>query len=336
MTAVTLTFLMIVRLPAVSLLLSATCLTPVIAEFLLPASLVAKPVDRVGVEEQVSLTPEEELSVARKDVLESRPYRINYELVREVLILNVQPSLVVSQETPDWWSEKQGYDLARLYAIALGKYSAFKVVPPPTWDEKSLLDETRSRGVDDASEASSGLRQNAATVKRPSVLGNREIDVQLNVADYSFQHLPVKRRGVGFGFVALNAKECSTETYFKSEIVLTERSGRPGFSQADRDVGISDLVAAEDERLVLDRLIIDKTGGASLNLNFLVGGAGGGNFTPPDKPLKRVIYQSVVDGAEAAFCLLTGQKDCIAYYKARALQAPSVLTVKQKKKVGGC
>jgi len=336
LTRIAIPFVIIMRIPAFSLLLAATCFTPFSAEFLLPASLMAKPADRVGAEEQLPLTPEEELASARKDVLASRPYKINYELVREVFVLNVRPSSVVSQEPPDWWSEKQGYDLARLYAIALGKYPAFKVVPPPTWDEKSLLDEARSRGAADDSEASSVLRQNGSLVKRPSVLGNREFDIQLNVADYSFQHLPVKRRGVGFGFVALNAKECSTETYFKSEILLDERRGGTGLTQATRNVANSDLAATEDEKLVLDRLIIDKTGGASLNLNFLVGGAGGGNFTPPDKPLKKVIYQSVVDGAEAAFCLLTGQKDCIAYYKARALQAPSVLTVKQKKKVGGC
>jgi hypothetical protein len=99
---------------------------------------------------------------------------------------------------------------------------------------------------------------------------------------------------------------------------------------------ISRLGDDADHGLAFDRLIVDKTGGASLNLNFLVGGAGGGNFTPPDKPLKKIIYQSVVDGAEAAFCLLTDQKECLAYYKSRGLQSPTVLTAKQKKKVGGC
>lgn len=319
-----------------SLLFSVLVSTALIAsESVSPTTAIAVPADYTQADKGF-LTPEEELALARKDVLEDRPYKIDYSLVNEILVLRVLPSTVSSDVLPDWWSEKQGYDLAKLFAVALGRYSVFKVVPPVTWDEKSLLEEARLRGAAEGSGTNVASIPNLKNIGSSSLLGNREYDVSINVAGYSFQHLPVKRRGIGLGFIALNSKECSTETYFKSEVVLNERGNLRGNGNASQGLAIADFGSSGDEKLTLDRLIVDKTGGASLNLNFLVGGAGGGSFTPPDKPLKKVVYQSAVDGAEAVFCLLTGQKDCVDYYRARALTRPSVLTAKQQKKVGGC
>lgn len=318
-------------------LVFASCSFLASADLLGARFSLAKPDARLEAAAQASdeeLSPEQELAAVQKSLFADRPYKINYGGISEVFVLKILPTAVRAPDVPDWWSDKQGYDIARLFALALAKYPVFKIVPPETWDERAVRLEAERSG------ALAALAAPVATqVKRTSargssaVLGNKELSAGLNVLDYGFQYMPVKRRGIGFGFVALNSKECSTETYFKSQVFL----GRPHAELKPMANPVLDATGLEDEQsLVIDRLIVDKTGGASLNLNFIVGGAGGGNFAPPDKPLKQIIYQSVVDAAEAAFCLATNQQQCLEYYKNRPQSSLTKLNAKQKKKVGSC
>ena len=50
--------------------------------------------------------------------------------------------------------------------------------------------------------------------------------------------------------------------------------------------------------------------------------------------MKKIIYESIVDGAEAAFCLAVNNKQCLDYYSKRPSLQPAKLTDKEKKKVG--
>ena len=52
--------------------------------------------------------------------------------------------------------------------------------------------------------------------------------------------------------------------------------------------------------------------------------------------MKKIIYESIVDGAEAAFCLAVNNKQCLDYYAKLPSLKPAKLTDKEKKKVGSC
>lgn len=279
------------------------------------------------------LMPEQELEKTRKAVLADRPYKKDYNSAKELITLKILPStLATAGPVPDWWSDKQSYDLARLYALALSHYPVFSVSPPENWNQKVLAQEGLATLGTDSSPAS---LSSSASLGRSSRLdlGERQLETSFDVDYYSFQYMPVKRRGIGFGFFAITNKECATETFMRSSVVLG--SGHSQHSPMRQDV-MMNLAGDKDDKVFYSRMIVNKTGGTSLNVNFLVGGAGGGNFNTPEKPLKKIIYESIVDGAEAAFCLAVNNKQCFDYYSKRPSLQPTKLTDKQRKKVGSC
>ena len=271
----------------------------------------------------------QELKQARTEVLAKRPYKLDPSTIKEVINVAVAPSQQLGSTPPDWWSEKQAYDIASLLSIALSNYPSFRVITPQTWEEH-LVDQNTSLSAAPMSSQPTG---------KNNFLDSRTITAQINILDYAFQYMPVKRRGIGLGFIALTSKECSSETFLKSEASIQDTKATS--SQPDPTAIASGLPTGaesllESQSVLMNRRIINTTGGASLNFNFLVGGAGGGNFNPPDKPLKQMIYESVADAAEAIYCLATDQKACIAYYRTRAQPLPTKLTNKQRKKVQSC
>jgi len=281
------------------------------------------------------LTIEEQVDLVRKRLLAGRPYKSDFSGASEVVSLEVLPSTLSSSATPpDWWSEKQSYDLARLYALALGYYPIFDVVPPETWDKKVLASQNLpapSHGSNDST-SETGTRKPLAASRLGVERAKRQ--TRFDVDLYNFQHMPVKRRGIGLGFIAITSKECSTETYLRSLVSLSPIEKPQSFNSA---VGSGfEGLDNDSTSIPLNRIVVDKTGGTSLNLNFLVGGAGGGNFDPPAKPLKEILLESVVDAAELTSCLATDNQKCIDYYRSLPRILPTKLNKKQKKKVGSC
>ena len=280
----------------------------------------------------LELSPEQELKLVRESLLADRPYEKDYNSISEIITLKILPSsLAPSAPVPDWWSEKQSYDLARLYALALSHYPIFRVSPPEDWNQKVLAQEGLAPPTTDSSR-SSVSSVSLARLNRID-LGPRQLETSFNIDYYGFQYLPVKRRGIGLGFFAITNKECATETFMRSSVVLNRFSSQRQLISAEP---VLDLVGDNGEQFFFSRMIVNKSGGTSLNVNFLVGGAGGGNFQPPEKPVKKIIYESIVDGAEAAFCLAVNNKQCLDYYSKLPSLKPTKLTDKEKKKVGSC
>lgn len=315
-------------------LLASVCSILAVSEMFVLPGIYASP--RAGDPKQpvesASQSVEQELEAARKAVLEDRPYKLNFQGIQEVVSLDVLPSSLSSDAlVPDWWSEKQRYDLARLYAIALRYYPIFKVNDPESWDSKVLSREGLAPKPSDVSVSPADRRAQLRAVGLNNVRKQTRFDVDL----YSFQHLPVKRKGIGIGFIAITNKQCSTETFLRSSVQLLSTTSEIT-PKGTTSSGIADVLNSDHETLVLNRMVVNKTGGTSLNLNFLVGGAGGGNFDAPAKPLKQIILDSIVDAAEAASCMASSNQACLDYYKNRPRLQPTKLTEKQKKKVESC
>lgn len=267
-------------------------------------------------------TLEKELSESRNTVLKDRPYRLDPYAIKQVTIVRVKPSTQRSETVPEWWSDKQAYDLAELLSLALSRYAGIKAKPSQSW-EQNLLDQEKSL---------SNKQTPAKAAETSNPLGNPIIDTQMDILSYNFQHMPIKRRGIGLGFVAMTVKHCSTETHLKTAVSIERPLANKAQKESTSPTAINDV----GMQLPITRLINSSTGGASLNFNFLVGGAGGGNFVPPDKPLKKIILEGTVDAAEAIYCLITDQKDCLKYYEQRPHPNPSRLSEKDKRRVQSC
>ena len=267
-------------------------------------------------------TVENELSRSRAEVLKDRPYRLDPHAIKQVTIVRVKPSAQHAEIPPEWWSDRQAYDLAELLALALSRYAGVKPEASQNWEEHLLSQE-------DSIQASlaPGAKRNQL-----NPLGNPIIEAQMDVLAYNFQHMPVKRRGLGLGVVALTVKHCSTETYLKTSVSIDQ----PMATSLHTSTAAEAMANTIATKLPITQLIKNSTGGASLNLNFLVGGAGGGNFTPPDKPLKKILFDGTVDSAEAIYCLITNQKDCLDYYQQRPHPSPTKLSDRDKRKVASC
>ena len=282
---------------------------------------------------QKDLTVEEELAKTKADILTKRPYKLEPENLKEITVILIKPTSLAGQVAPDWWSEKQAYDISKLYGLALAKYPGIKVQLSETWEDKILREES-PKNIDLVADQGSQTRV-AKLAAKPLIHASARMELvaELKIIDYSFQYMPVRRRGVGLGFIALNSKECTTETFLKSETSVAKGLS-PG--AASIKIGMNSIEEISSQTVAQSRMILERSGGTSLNFNFLLGGAGGGNFLPPDKPLKRIIYETVVDAAEATYCLTTNQEECLRYYKNLPVIQPSKLTKKQRKKVGGC
>lgn len=303
----------------------ASCRAAALTALLLTPTLLTAP-SASGQQASSEEAIQQDLKLARKEVLSKRPYKLDPSRISEVINVNVKPSQQQATTVPDWWSEKQAYDIATLLSVALSHYPSFRVSTPKTWEDHLVASNT-------APQDSQATLQPA----RPAnFLNSRTINAQVDILDYVFQYMPVKRRGIGLGFIALTSKECSSETFLKSSAGIQdmppEGAGQQPVLQSA--TSLDSLVGSQS--LPLSRRIINTTGGASLNFNFLVGGAGGGNFMPPDKPLKQIIVETVADAAEAIYCLATDQQACITYYRTRPQPLPTKLTNKQRKKVQSC
>jgi len=311
-----------------SLIRSATLTSLLLAPILLTAPSATA---QQGPSEE---TIQQDLKLARKEVLAKRPYKLDPSRISEVINVNVIPSQQRAVNVPDWWSEKQAYDIATLLSLALSNYSSFRVATPKTWEDHIVDMNTSSQAGEPTGQPTG--QPSGQPIKRKNFLNSRTINAQVDILDYVFQYMPVKRRGIGLGFIALTSKECSSETFLQSSASIRDvQSGEPALQTASgTSTNLESLLGSQS--LPLSRRIVNTTGGASLNFNFLVGGAGGGNFNPPDKPLKQIIYETVADAAEAMYCLATDQTACIDYYRTRPQPLPTKLTTKQRKKVQSC
>lgn len=248
------------------------------------------------------------LEAARKKVLADRPYKLNrYDKASDIK-LSITPVTLNTEVIPDWWSEKQGYDISKLLESAMTYYPGIRLIPGKTWEETSVQQELGAATAE------------AATKKTKRFLGKQKPEVIVSlkpeIINYQFQVFKPKKRGVGLIFIAITSKSCKTESFI---------SFRNDLSQATASGGKQGLDASQLFGQVFDvsRLLNSESGGTSLNLNAIVAGAGGGGFKPPERVTKELLYEAVVDIAEGTYCTLTSNKDCISYYNNRKQEKPT-------------
>ena len=243
---------------------------------------------------------EKDLAKARNDVLSSREYSLNQENLSKDIDVLIKPYQLTAEKAPGWWSEKQAYDMSFVLQKALNNYPGLNVSLEKTWEERILE------------------RENLSINKIKS--DNKEIIITPFVEDFKFQVLNPKTRGIGLVFISLNSKTCINETFLSTRYVFDFPSDSMRF--------IDDIESKE--------LLVKKKKGSSLNANLLFVGAGGGKFKAPEKPVKEVIYNSIVDSAEGLFCSLTDNKNCVKYYQEREYEFPTVEKKRKKKKDKSC
>ena len=245
---------------------------------------------------------EEDLAQSRKDVLSSREYSLNQETPSEDINVLITPYKLNAEEVPDWWSEKQAYDMSFVLMKALNNYPGLNVSLEKTWDERILE------------------MENLPINKKKSDTNNKKIIITPFVEDFKFQVLNPKTRGIGLVFISLNSKTCINETFLSTRYRI--------------DIPFDSMRLIDD--IKSKELLVKKKKGSSLNANLLILGAGGGKFKAPEKPVKEVIYNSIVDSAEGLFCSLTYNKNCITYYQEREYEFPTVEKKRKKKKDKSC
>lgn len=215
------------------------------------------------------------------------------------------------EEAPDWWSEKQSYDLALILAKSLDYYSDLEVLASQTWENQLLKKETESKNDDTIKSIgkSNSPMQTPRTYKDIKNI-QKTYEVKPSVTGYSFKYLRPKKQGIGLGFIAITNKSCTAESWLESRydlVPLTEKEpSNTGISAIDNTNSLASLQ--------ISKLLQKTTGGTSLNINFLFGGAGGGEFEPPEKATKELIYDTIVDAAEEIHCSLTQNTKCLEYY----------------------
>ena len=245
---------------------------------------------------------EKDLAKARKDVLSSREYSLNQETLSKDIDVLIKPYKLAAEQAPGWWSEKQAYDMSFVLQKALNNYPGLNVSVEKTWEERILE------------------RENLPSNNIKSDTNKKEIIITPFVEDFKFQVLNPKTRGIGLVFISLNSKTCINETFLSTRYVFEFPSDSMRF--------IDDIESKE--------LLVKKKKGSSLNANLLFVGAGGGKFKAPEKPVKEVIYNSIVDSAEGLFCSITDNKNCIKFYQEREYKFPTVEKKRKKKKDKSC
>ena len=237
---------------------------------------------------------EEDLEVARNVVLSSRGYSLNKNSSLEEINVIVNPYQLATEEAPDWWSEKQAYDMSFLLVKALNNYPGINASAEKTWEERILE------------------KENLLINKKESYLNSNSVTISPFVEDFKFQVLTPKKRGIGLVVISISSKTCINETFLSTRYVF------------DSNIDIEDIESKQ--------LLVKKKSGSSLNANLLFVGAGGGKFKAPEKPLKEVVYNSIADSAEGLYCALTNNGECIKYYQEREYQFPTVEKKRKKKK----
>ncbi len=236
---------------------------------------------------------EEDLEKSRSDVLSSRQYSLNKDLTSEEIDVVIRPYELSAEQSPDWWSEKQSYDMSFLLVKALNNYPGINASLEKTWEERILE------------------KENLLIYKKNYDI-KKGIFITPFVEDFKFQVLTPKKRGIGLVVISLSSKTCINETFLSTRY------------EFDSYIDIGDIESKQ--------LLVKKKSGSSLNANLFFVGAGGGKFKAPEKPVKEVVYNSIVDSAEGLYCALTNNGECINYYQEREYQFPTVEKKRKKKK----
>ena len=236
---------------------------------------------------------EEDLEKSRNNVLSSREYSLDKDLTSEEIDVVIRPYKLTAEQSPDWWSEKQAYDMSFLLVKALNNYPGINASLEKTWEERILE------------------KENLLIYKKNYDI-KKGIFITPFVEDFKFQVLTPKKRGIGLVVISLSSKTCINETFLSTRY------------EFDSNIDIDDIESKQ--------LLVKKKSGSSLNANLLIVGAGGGKFKAPEKPVKEVVYNSIVDSAEGLYCALTNNGECIKYYQEREYQFPTVEKKRKKKK----
>jgi hypothetical protein len=236
---------------------------------------------------------EEDLEKSRSDVLFSRQYSLDKDLTSEEINVVIRPYKLSAEQSPDWWSEKQAYDMSFLLVKALNNYPGINASLEKTWEERILE------------------KENLLIYKKNYDI-KKGIFITPFVEDFKFQVLTPKKRGIGLVVISLSSKTCINETFLSTRY------------EFDSYIDIGDIESKQ--------LLVKKKSGSSLNANLFFVGAGGGKFKAPEKPVKEVVYNSIVDSAEGLYCALTNNGECINYYQEREYQFPTVEKKRKKKK----
>ena len=81
---------------------------------------------------------EEDLEKSRNNVLSSREYSLDKDLTSEEIDVVIRPYKLTAEQSPDWWSEKQAYDMSFLLVKALNNYPGINASLEKTWEERIL------------------------------------------------------------------------------------------------------------------------------------------------------------------------------------------------------
>ena len=245
---------------------------------------------------------EEDLETARNDILSSRKYSLKKDFSSEVIDVIVKPYELTAEQSPDWWSEKQAYDMSFLLMKALNNYPGLNVSMEKTWEERILE------------------KENLLINKKESDINEERITITPFVEDFKFQVLNPKKRGIGLVVISLSSKTCINETFLSTRYAFN--------LPFDSNIPNEDIQSKQ--------LLVKKKSGSSINANLFFVSAGGGKFKAPEKPVKEVVYNSIVDSAEGLYCALTGKGECIKYYQERDYQYPTVEKKRKKKRDKSC
>ena len=237
---------------------------------------------------------EEDLEKSRNNVLSSREYSLEKDLNSEEIDLVIRPYKLTAEQSPDWWSEKQSYDMSFLLVKALNNYPGINASLEKTWEERILE------------------KENLLNNKKEFYINENRVIITPFVEDFKFQVLTPKKRGIGLVVISISSKTCINETFLSTRY------------EFDSNIDIDDIESKQ--------LLVKKKSGSSLNANLLFVGAGGGKFKAPEKPVKEVVYNSITDSAEGLFCALTNNGECMKYYQEREYQFPTVEKKRKKKK----
>ena len=237
---------------------------------------------------------EEDLEKSRNNVLSSRKYALEKDLTSEEIDVVIRPYKLTAEQSPDWWSEKQAYDMSFLLVKALNNYPGINASLEKTWEERILE------------------KENLLNNKKEFYINENRVIITPFLEDFKFQVLTPKKRGIGLVVISISSKTCINETFLSTRYVF------------DSNIDIEDIESKQ--------LLVKKKSGSSLNANLLFVGAGGGKFKAPEKPVKEVVYNSITDSAEGLYCALTNNGECIKYYQEREYQFPTVEKKRKKKK----
>ena len=241
---------------------------------------------------------EEDLEKSRNNVLSSRQYSLDKDVTSDEIDVVIRPYKLSAEQSPDWWSEKQAYDMSFLLVKALNNYPGINASLEKTWEERILE------------------KENLLNNREESDINENRVIITPFVEDFKFQVLTPKKRGIGLVVISLSSKTCINETFLSTRYVF------------DSNIDIEDIESKQ--------LLVKKKSGSSLNANLLFVSAGGGKFKPPEKPVKEVVYNSITDSAEGLYCALTNNGECIKYYQEREYQFPTVEKKRKKKKDKSC